>query len=801
MHYNMTRKTIISAAICLLLFGSCGNLFDDAAYIPLVELGAEQSEFLIPAEGGEEEVSILSNGEYTLQLFEGCDWVSLGQTSGCGDGKVRFSVSRNDGFKRRTGIILVSGINSKKDTLLIKQDAFVDAVLDVKSASLLSSGSGGVQTYTINTNIKIQDMKVDFNYISSSSANWISAFDIETNGENSLMKITTDANLSEEPRIARVIISFTNGWQETVKQEFNLIQKNCREEFGKVISFSDLKNEYSEGDVISEYLVIEGFVVSNTEGGNAGENEQVTATTIDYTGSQKTVYFESLDGKYGLVLETTTAEDNVFNQFDKVSFLLKGATFRKMESPQRFGLAGLTKDMVMSVTGCSKKDIPVKEKHIADLTDDDIYTYVTLLDVEIPVRKGPLVPVNEGFAIGTNAHRISKYPRLIRDINGDVSYLMTNTVCLYRNDGSVLPYGSGKMSGVLVHERFTRFEFKNGANIYDIDTDPELGFISRYQLRHQTKSDIWEQMEPSVENSFSALLTEYRFVNPDPDAATTHSALPTYGTNGRLTHTYQYNFTRDSLKHRIYQNDMSINFVWTFSYLGPIGNNKNNFFGYNVGNENGIGVILDPKKEHWPQWASWQNLISTAPDGTLEWCGPYATSEDARNINLFNGSDQPGKGICPWGTKTGFSNQYWWDSKSGKAYGWLLEFSTKGIATNHISLQFTALNYERYTPRYWKIEWSEESEQNDANWHEIGQYTVPDRTEWSVATVASISAFKQYNFELPLEILGKEKVFIRLVPRSNLVSSGADYADCTFGTDGKVEHESAINYIAIRYNK
>ena len=44
-----------------------------------------------------------------------------------------------------------------------------------------------------------------------------------------------------------------------------------------------------------------------------------------------------------------------------------------------------------------------------------------------------------------------------------------------------------------------------------MDDDPTLGFIGRYQIRHQTKGDIWDNMQNSVEDSFSALLTEYRY--------------------------------------------------------------------------------------------------------------------------------------------------------------------------------------------------------------------------------------------------------------------------------------------------
>ena len=40
---------------------------------------------------------------------------------------------------------------------------------------------------------------------------------------------------------------------------------------------------------------------------------------------------------------------------------------------------------------------------------DSIYTYVTLKDCELPVRKGSLTPINEGYANAGGAHRCAKY--------------------------------------------------------------------------------------------------------------------------------------------------------------------------------------------------------------------------------------------------------------------------------------------------------------------------------------------------------------------------------------------------------
>ncbi len=59
----------------------------------------------------------------------------------------------------------------------------------------------------------------------------------------------------------------------------------------------------------------------------------------------------------------------------------------------------------------------------------------------------------------------------------------------------------------------------------------------------------------------------------------------------------------------------------TYEYLGPVGNNASYIFGANFGNKNGIGIVIDPSKSWNPLM---DNLVSHNPDGTLEWCGPYA---------------------------------------------------------------------------------------------------------------------------------------------------------------------------------
>ena len=564
--------------------------------------------------------------------------------------------------------------------------------------------------------------------------------------------------------------------------------------------------------------------MSNPDNRNAGENTQLTTSTIDYTVSERTLYLESKDGRYGISILTNEVEDNIFDQYDHVQLLIQGATGNLVENPDRYELEGVTKSMVISRTAGSASDVPVKEKHMNELTDDDIYTYVTLKEIEFPVRKGSITPVNEGYAIGTNAHRISKYPLLVRDINGDAMYMMTNTNCAYRSDGTRLPYGSGDISGVIVHERFSRFEWRNGADPAEMTDDPTLGYIGRYQIRHQNKEDIWGKMQNSVEDSFSALLTEYRYWNPDTE---NEVQKPTYGTNGWLTHTYQEKYSGSASKEYL-QATYKQHMVGggTYEYLGPVGNSANNLFGANYGNKNGIGIVIDPSKESWnPKMDA---FISRNPDGTIEWCGPYASDQYAasgsggwpgndaiptssQQINYNGSTSMRGKANVSGNCYTAFSNHYWWDDDTGRFYAWLINFSTEGISTSHISMQISVMNTQQtfYSPRYWCAEWAltdSQAPEDDSQWNLIGEYTVPDVSVWSNTLYSSIVAYKYIDFELPQEILGHPDVYLRLRPTSDLCSDGSDYANARLngsaaGAALASQHASSLEYFAIRYNK
>lgn len=794
-----------SASVVFLTALSCS--LDETADIKLVELGTplEDNVCIVEAEGGEYELEIYSNGSYHIEMLDQSSWLTLSAMKGNGDGTLTLTSTGNDEFKRMTSFALCSDVDERRDTVYVKQKGKIEANLSMGNTSMVVPGAGGESKASLSTNIPFEYFKVNVDYNDPENVGWLDPEKVSMagDGQDRTLSIWTDPNPDDvSVRTASLNLSFVDGWGDKVALELIVMQKNSNEGLGVLKSFAEIRSTYPNGGEVTEDYILEGIVVSNTEGGNAGENEQISASAIDYTVSQRTVYVQSLDGKYGFSLLTETEEDNIFKQFNKVRVLLKGTEIYLFDNPAKYyQIKGVKKSMVASNVKAAESEIVVKQKHFNDLTDDDIFTYVTLKDVEFPVRKGSICPINEGYSIAGKSDRIAKFPLLVRDINGDSFYMYTNTVCTYRNDGTRVPQGSGNISGVIVHERFSRFEWKNGMDLLDMETDPELGNIGRYQIRHQTKSDIYDQMQMDFKDSFSELLVEYRYWNPDIENGVQR---PTYGDNGWFTHTYQKKYTGTEAKEyteEVYKQHMSAEVC--FSYLGPIGL-AGTMFGANTGNVNGLGIVLDSDKDRYnPEMSEWVGEFN----GTRQWLAPETSMADAEiPMRVANAGSGAGKGWCSSDCYCAFRSLKWWDFDQNRGYAWMLNFSTKGVSSK-LSMQISVLNSSQrfHSPRYWKAEWSEVDSMDpskDAQWHPIGEYTVPDISQWTGTLFSSVVGYKAINMDLPAELLGKDNVYIRLMPVNDLCSSGGDYAD-TFITDDEDgdKHASSIDYIAIRYNK
>ena len=726
-------KNIVKYSSVLLALASVAMLqscdYDDAAKIDKVELGSPKGEYVINASDTTFTVPVYSNGKYHIEILDEAEtWLHITGEPSDKDAALTLACDPNTEFKRKGRLALISDVDSRKDTITIKQRGWLVAKLAMNNTSIVADGSAGLVKSALSTNIPFKYMDVTTEYATEGDE-WVQAVNVSEDGDGAgELELTLSGNPDEvAPRAASVMLSYTDGWGDKVSLLVNLLQKSANNTLGQVLTMDNFIDKYATGKVINDYVLIEGIVVSNTAGGNAGANEQKTTSAIDYTISNRTVYLEAEDGSRGVSILTAAEDDNIFEQFDKVQVLMHGTIANLKEEPLRCDITGVTKTMVTSRVSGTKSSVPGKEKYISELTDNDVYTYVTLKDVEFPVRKGAICPVNEGYTIATNANRFSEYARLVRDRKGDDIYMVTNTVCAYRNDGTRLPYGSGKMSGVIVHEAFPRMDWRDGADPAEIDDDPTLANIGRYQIRHQNKSDIWSQMNDDFENGFSALLTEYRYWVPN---AADSTMRPSYGTNGWMDHTYSHRYTHSAGKEFLNKTYLQhMNGGQTFCYLGPIGSGKTPLFpavDKNNTNVNGCGMIMDltEGRDQVPE-GSLADLVSYNPNGTVEWAGPHAKNSTV--VKAINGTgSNAGKAWVQGAAYTAYYSQYWWDYESNRPYGWVINVSTAGISSDVVSMQISVMNQDQnyFAPRFWKAEWSlknDHSAEADKDWHLIGE--------------------------------------------------------------------------------
>lgn len=740
---QLMKKTIILtiASSALLLCWSCDKNFFDV--YEAEELGMPESEYYVEEEGGEMAIEYLSNREGTVSLLNQSDasWIQMGAGTFAGDGSLPVTVQPNEGFKRRADLLFCT--ENRKDTVAVLQYGPVEEKFYVAAGSMVVfNGSDQVNTVVTDINVPLSRIQTEVRY--SSDEEWI--LDCKLSSSSFTFR-TTDNEDENYMRRANIALTYVDGWKQTQSVLISVLQARADNSIGTVFSPAQLRAVATvEGYVLPEDALIEGYIVSTTEGGNAGDlvvdDYQQGTGVIDYSLTECTSYLQSEDGKYGFRLIATEPAQNDFKRYSRVSLQAGGTVVKRSEgTPVHYTIEGVKSSNILT-SADGTLTMTWKEKSIDQLTDDDINTLVTLKNCEIAMRKGPFTPVNEGYGIQHGYNRIGKFPILIRDIKGGSMYMYTNMTCTYRRNGEALPYGSGDITGIVVHEKYMSFE--------------KDGNIGRYQLRHLTREEI--DLAQNFEDNFSGLITEFRYAKLPGEFEQTklpNAILATKG-NGELCHTY----------------GAVGNFSSSYFYIGECGSKKKGKY------EEGAGIELDGGGIYQP-WVD---------NGT----------QSAQNTD--------GKGFFDKGELLSWSNKNWWNSDEGQGYCWLVNFSTEGITSDKVSMQFAMYNNSQSarSPRYWKAQYSltttDCSADNADEWIDIAEFTVPDVAIWASQNDWQTLGTRVYDFPLPAEILGQKSVSIRLMPRNNKAAAknATSYDSSTISNGSGY---NTMDYFAVRYNK
>ena len=722
-----------------------------------VALGVSQSDYYVETSQGTLHVNVISNMSY--DIVSEAYWVSAPSKASGSDG-FDLTYQANEGVAR-VATIFVSIPGELIDTVYVRQKGAVLPELDILSPNVsLNGSSAGDATVVLSTNLRDDEILAHAEFAPGAEP-WITDVKLEDSRINFSYKPNPDSYI----RTARICLDYVDENGTDTNKVIYISQKGSENQNAAVVSISELRTVSSATPaVIEEDWILEGVVVSNRESGNMGDNTQVSLIGIDYSVSQRTVYIQSLDGTCGIMLLTQTAQDNDFRQFDKVRIALRGRTLcgasvlDSQEEPYYCWIEGVkATDVILVEPGVQ---VPVKEKYISELTDDDIFTYVTLMDCELSIRKGSLTPINEKMTNASSVNKISKYAISLHDKQGSSIYVYTNTTCPYRRDGSRLPYGSGKMKGVVVHERYGRYIFQDN----DSGDEDTYGNIGRYQIRHTSRADF-EMAQERGEGDFSEILAEWRYI-------IAQNVEKYQATDGDKSAYFTHSF-----KH-------SVKFYDDFSYLGPVGTTEEGFFGKNVGNINGLGVILE--------------------DGT-DWMGPNfngLNSENAYKVN--NTSSGMGAGISPSGIGASWYTDVNWDNSGKKPQGLILNFSTKNVNSDKMSLHLSMMSVissGTFTgPRLFNVDYSLDGSQ----WTTVDSFIISDYGGTNSNPVTQLwqtAGYIPHTIELPADKLcGKDMVYVRIFPDAQMIiGSYTEYI--TAGAPTNSYPRTAYNYIGIRYNK
>lgn len=724
------KKNLYTILIALLAV-SCH--YDDMRLTPAVELGAVPEIVLVGQSGGEVSIPYYANLSGTITILDEAPWAQPDASSFSGDGTLKVQVGGNNGIRRYTRIVFQASEKPRVDTVILRQEGILDT-LSVNASSVIVYNKMGDTFIPASMTLDPSTVKATAQYPDAEPAAWVKACSVNKNA----VIIRADENTSDtDIRSAVLTLSWINGWGQKIRKDIQLTQATSAASgnlVGTPATFEAVRALAGEKPIsIEENLSLEGYIVSDNASKNVTENPQRTSTDIDYTATDKGAVFESLDGRYGFLLETASIQDNIFEPFTRVTLLLSGVELRKDANPDRFTLAKITSSMVAASAKVGEDGIPAKTLSISDLKDSDIYTRVTLKDCEFPIRKGGLTPLNEGYTSLYKVDRVTKFASLVRDKAGSSIYLLTNTSCPYRRDGRKIGNGSGPVSGIVVSEAYESFQG-----------------VGRYQIRHQSWEDLG--FADDFSDGFSGLLCEWRYLR---QGNADRSWNATAG-SGTMTHTHTLGTPNPTYGTWCYP-------CYDQSYLGPIFNKCTNV--------NGFGVTLE--------------------DGS-----DYASS--------YTGSVDKGQLLASAGWPMAWMKETW-ISNSEQFYSWEIHFSTAGITTDVLSLQVSSLNasQEGKSPVHWKVEWAV-SNANDAKWTEVGSYSVPDIVLWSITQPWQSAGYKPVNIPLPLEMLDKEDVYIRLTPADRAGNTTQGYCNTNFvnGAAGSTSKaNNALNYVAIRYNK
>ncbi len=711
----MTMKNIIMA-IAALSAVSCAAL-DDAEYKTLHELASPERTIVVPADGGEAVFTVYSNGNTLIEAIGlEASQATVSATSLEGDGKIHVTFPENSGMRRMVTLCLSLDEGKKLDTLYAKQEG-VKAFMDCTSPFRFVDGRESRMTgFELQTNIPFEDLDTEISYLSGPDG-WIES----VSSDLGTVIVKTRLAGADSGR-GEVALSFIDGWGESLKTSLFITISDNTGAFGEKVPFSEIGSYAGKGK-IGEDLFIEGVVVSDCNSRNMELNPSVSYDKVDIEENGRTAYVTSEDRMSGVRLKFSEAGDNVLVHGVGIKFSLRDAEIHKDDGTESYTVTGLTGASVISTTEPSA--VLPKVKRLGELTDSDLYTYVSIPDMEFACKFGSYANVYENYVLKSevnqsaekNNNRLDGWATLLVDGEGRAVYAPVNMLCLWRRSGKGVPQGRGPLTGILVSNDMKRY-----------------GNLGRYQVRVLDESGFGQEWSGS--GAFTTLA--------EWDGAPYQYRFSQYKSNPR----YQYN----ALETIIPSDDFSSSNKTPAAELvcenHSVGNNTS-----------------------WPL-SSYSTYTYVKADGLGAW--PSAPVGDFR------------KSLC---ISADIKGWYDWDGNTITGYnGICVSFSTKELQGSMIQFHyaFCVGNISAATSRYFPAHWcSEYSIDGGVSWRPLkdaatgADYVHMRSLPWWDASIGGVTyrtnshcglGPTEHVSYLPSDAFGHDKVIVRVRPYDNVMA-------------------------------
>lgn len=738
-------------AACLsasFVFASCAP---ENGFVEPLELGVAEKSVRLPADEGQFSLKVLSDGVFTARVVEG-EWLrfsgsGLQALNASGDCELGLSYESNSGMSRTATVVLERGRRSVE--VLFTQAGVLSEEISFAQGGIELGSSEGTAAVRVKTLFKDSELDISVEY--DSGEGWIP--DINKIGDQ--ISFSVSENRSPQSRTARLELYCRDN--PAISDALHVFQSGSGAE-SVPLTFQELRNMLGEAGSLKldGNYVVEGIVSGDNSEGNGGENRNISANIQDRSYAGRTVYLQSEDGSLGFRIILDSPQDNIVSRYDHLKLLLRGAELVRRDNPARYDIQSVGSGNIIALTPGSPSDIYSKNRSIADLRDEDIYTFVTLENCEIPIRKGPFVPIDL-----RHTQLIHSYPMVLLDKNGDRTHLITNLGASWERDGRGMPQGSGPVSGVVVHENCDNFEWNQDEMYRRMQEGvsaayiTDLGEIGRYQIRPFTRSEI--ALNEEFEDGFSGMLMEIRYYNRNNDEIVRNfDGESLFSTWPAVAEPMADASVKGCLQVVDGSGKAGNMLVWRdWTHLGPMENGEITDRG------RGNGVL-----DYYGVNTEWEPYVSVATTALI------------------------------------MKSSAWYSSSGWKSLdkAWTATFSTEGLTESNLplSVQFGAFNglgQSIGAPRRWRLEYSVDGRE----WTAVEDYTVPDFPVLSNRKAWQCPGPKYISITLPRDsrLLGRDEVMVRLRPYADKAGNADSYDGGTI-VGGK---ETAMNYFAIRYNK